>query len=43
MIWYLKWLFGGKCYCNNGRPSNTCRGLVRCANGGENDDGEQEL
>jgi hypothetical protein len=32
MIWYLKWLMGGKCYCNYGRESTTCRGLVRCAN-----------
>ncbi len=32
MIWYIKWLLGGKCYCNHGRTSNVCRGLERCAN-----------
>lgn len=38
MIWYLKWLLGGKCYCNKGRESNTCRGLNRCANSYDEDE-----
>lgn len=37
MIWYIKWLLGGKCYCNHGRESTTCRGLNRCANNYDGD------
>lgn len=38
MILYFKWLLGGKCYCNNGKESNVCRGLNRCANACEHED-----
>ena len=38
MIWYLKWLMGGKCYCNKGKESYQCRGLSRCANSDDHGD-----